>query len=117
MDNPKEDPKFEGFISGDNFETDRDAFFEDYIIADRAGLEVLREKITAVLESGEPSTFSDSKIDCDFGGITLGEKKPVAAAERDWVETVGCVFAIGVLIFLLFALMLGFGQIWEFIIG
>lgn len=93
----------EGFVQFGDSETDlNDSSYEDFLVADRQGLEHLKSKIDAVLEDGDELRFSDDRVFTDLEGIKLASRTtpqpPASGGMLEVVFSLGCVVIVGVVI-------------------
>jgi hypothetical protein len=86
-------PETKGFFQYGEHDTDlNDSSYEDFLVADRSGLEHLRSKIDEVLEGADEVPFSDERFVTDLNGIRIAARqvKPPREGKWDGVATVGC---------------------------
>ena len=70
-------------------------YYEDWLVGNTRGFEVLRDHIDQLLENGEDVPIGDD-LDCqDFCGLSLrGLSPPSESVENEWLWSVGCLAVI-----------------------
>jgi hypothetical protein len=82
-----------GFFQYGYYETTLDdSTYEDFLVADRDGLELLKSKIDDVLEGSDEVIFDTEEVVTDLNGIRIAERKepPIEPGKKEGLAQVGC---------------------------
>lgn len=104
-----------GFFQYGHADTDlSDSTYEDFLVADREGLEHLRTKLDEVLSGADEVTF-DPEVTTDLNGIKVASYiGGDSAIDSVWdkIAPIGCllIFVVGLVL-----TGLGVWKVWEFL--
>lgn len=103
-----------GFVQyGIDASTSVDYRYEDYLVADRKGLEYLRLKIDEVLEGADEVMFDSNDVYVDLVGIRIADREISTHEKGESSGSLSAVGCIAVILLVLFVFVLGVWKVME----
>lgn len=109
----------QAFFQYGHVDTNLDSTYEDFLVADEAGLRHLRDQIDSILAGQDEVHFSDSDVITDLNGIKIGVLTN-SDSERDqeigfWGKVLAFTLLATIVTIIFMGLMQFFGLIGELI--